>query len=39
VLVVVDEAVGGRALAVQLRDVAGIAAAQVIALNGKEGED
>jgi len=39
VLVVVDEAVGGRALAAQLRDVAGIAAAQVIALNGKEGED
>ena len=39
VLVVVDEAVGGRALAVQLRDVAGIAAAQVIALNGKEEED
>jgi len=39
VLVVVDEAVGGRALAAQLRDVAGIAAAQVIALNGKEEED
>jgi transcriptional regulator of arginine metabolism len=36
VLVVVDEAVGGRALAAQLRDVAGIAVAQGIALNGKE---
>jgi len=38
VLVVVDEEVGGSALAAQLRDVAGIAAAQGIALNGKEEE-
>ena len=39
VLVVVDEAVGGRALAAQLRDVAGIAAAQGIAVTGKDEED
>ena len=36
VLVVVAEEVGGLAMAERLRDVAGIAAAQKIALNGKE---
>ena len=36
VLVVVDEAVGGSALAAQLRDVAGIVAAQGVTLNGKD---
>jgi transcriptional regulator of arginine metabolism len=36
VLVVVDEHLGGGAMADHLRDVAGIAAAHQIALNGKE---
>ena len=36
VLVVVDEQVGGATMADHLRDVAGIAAAHKIALNGKE---
>jgi transcriptional regulator of arginine metabolism len=39
VLVVVDEEVGGGAMAARLRGVAGIAAAQRIAFNGKEDED
>jgi transcriptional regulator of arginine metabolism len=37
VLVVADERIGGSAMADRLRDVAGIAAADRIALNGKEG--
>jgi len=36
VLVVVDEEIGGAAMAARLRDIAGIAAAQGITLNGKE---
>jgi hypothetical protein len=36
VLVVAAEDVGGVAMAAQLRDIAGIAAAPRIALNGKE---
>ena len=36
VLVVVDEEIGGIAMADRLRDVAGIAAGQRIALNGKD---
>jgi transcriptional regulator of arginine metabolism len=36
VLVVVDEAIGGEAMAARLRDVAGIAVANKIALNGKD---
>jgi transcriptional regulator of arginine metabolism len=36
VLVVVDEEIGGGAMAARLRDVAGIAAGQRIALNGKD---
>jgi transcriptional regulator of arginine metabolism len=36
VLVVVDEQVGGEAMARHLGEVAGIAGAQRIALNGKE---
>ena len=36
VLVVVDERVGGAVMAARLRDVAGIAAANRIALNGKD---
>ncbi|HEX3334460.1 MAG TPA: arginine repressor [Acidimicrobiales bacterium] len=36
VLVVVDEQVGGEVMAERLRDVAGIAAANPIALNGKD---
>ena len=39
VLVVVDEDAGGAAVADQLREVAGIAAAETIALNGKKEED
>jgi len=36
VLVVVDEEIGGGTMAARLRDVAGIAAGQGIALNGKD---
>ena len=36
VLVVVDERVGGAVMAARLRDVAGIAAPNRIALNGKD---
>ncbi len=36
VLVVVDEACGGRSMADRLRDVAGIVSNDKIALNGKE---
>ena len=39
VLVVVSEAVGGDAMATRLRDVAGIAVADKIALNGKDGTE
>ena len=39
VLVVVDELVGGGAMAARLRDVAGIAATNKIALNGKEEDE
>jgi transcriptional regulator of arginine metabolism len=38
VLVVASEQVGGDAMAARLRDVAGIAAAYKIALNGKDGD-
>ena len=38
VLVVVSEEVGGDAMATRLRDVAGVAAAHKIALNGKDGD-
>ena len=39
VLVVVDELVGGGAMAARLRDVAGIAVTNKIALNGKEEDE
>jgi len=39
VLVVIDERVGGGAMAERLRDVAGIVAANKIALNGKEEDE
>jgi transcriptional regulator of arginine metabolism len=39
VLVVVSEEVGGDAMAARLRDVAGIAVAGKIALNGKDGNE
>jgi transcriptional regulator of arginine metabolism len=39
VLVVIDEVVGGAAMADRLRDVAGIAAANKVALNGKEEDE
>ena len=39
VLVVVSEQVGGDAMAARLRDVAGIAVAEKIALNGKDGTE
>jgi hypothetical protein len=38
VLIVVGEEVGGDAMAARLRDVAGIAVAPRIALNGKDGD-
>src|ERR1700681_1968370 len=39
VLVVIDDVIGGGAMADRLRDVAGIAAASKVALNGKEEDE